>query len=301
MVSLSVSRLMRRDDANYPVGLKDLEKPPAIFVRGVLPSRPAVAIVGTRKCTRYGIDLAESCGRLLAEIDWVVVSGLARGIDAAAHRGTVRGGGQGIVVLGSGLDRVYPAENKSLLQDLLDLGGAAVSEYPDDTPPDRWRFPARNRLIAAMSSAVVVVESALTGGSQITAVLAAEMGRPVFAFPGDVDRPASVGTNRLIRDGAIPVLGSQDLVAELSLLTDFESVPRRDDELEIPETGLSLEELPVVWDCTVAEALARVGAGEARGTLLRDGERVFPITGAGAPRRITSVGDEPSSNSSVGQ
>lgn len=301
MVSSDVSALLGPDDADYPIGLHDLEQPPDIYVRGTISSRPGVAIVGTRKCTRYGVDLAEACGSLLAEIEWVVVSGLARGIDAAAHRGMVRGGGKGVAVLGSGLDRVYPAENKSLLRNLLDLGGAVVSEYPDDTPPDRWRFPARNRLIAAMASAVVVVESALTGGSQITAVLAAEMGRPVFAFPGDVDRPASVGTNRLIRDGAIPVLGSQDLVSELSLLTDFESVPRRNDDIEIPETGVTLDDLPGVWACSVTEALARVGVGEARGTLRREGERVFPVTGDSAAGRIASSEDEPSPSSVVGQ
>lgn len=238
-----------------------------------------VAVVGTRKCTRYGIDLAESCGRTLAELDWPVVSGLARGIDAAAHRGMVSKGGRGVAVLGSGLDHIYPRENASLLTRLLDCGGAVVSEYPDATPPDRWRFPARNRIIAALASAVVVVESALTGGSQITAVLAAEMGRPVFAFPGDVDRPASVGTNRLIRDGAIPVLGSEDLVAELSLLPGFDSghVPRS--AIDAPPSGIAIDDLPALWDCSISQALSRIGEAEAKGELRREGDRIFPETG----------------------
>jgi DNA processing protein len=294
------SRLLSPTDAGYPAGLSDLEEPPVIYVRGKIPSGPMVAIVGTRKCTRYGLDLAVGCGRLLADIGCVVVSGLARGIDGAAHRGTVLGGGLGVAILGSGLGHVYPAENKPLLGQLLDLGGAVVSEYPDETPPDRWRFPARNRLIAAMSEAVVVVESALTGGSQITAVLAAEIGRPVFAFPGDVDRPASVGTNRLIRDGAIPVLGAEDLVSELALLSAFQGHGRSGDGTAIPETGIALEDLPSLWDCTIVEALARVGAGEATGRFRRDGDRVFGLTAHTEPTRIASSGDESSPSPSVG-
>lgn len=201
----------------YPAGLRDLEQPPGIFVRGQLVARPHIAVVGTRRCTRYGIELAESFGRTFADIGWVTVSGLARGIDTAAHRGTLEGGGVGLAVLGSGIDVVYPRSNTPILDGLLSSGGAVISEYPAGTPPDRWRFPARNRIIAAMSSAVVVVESAVTGGALITASLAAELGRPVFAIPGDVDREASVGTNLLIRDGAIPVFGPFDLVEALSL------------------------------------------------------------------------------------
>jgi DNA processing protein len=265
-------------DPGYPVGLFDLEEPPSLFVRGELANRPMVAVVGTRNCTRYGIELAESCGRTLAELDWHVVSGLARGIDAAAHRGMVARGGCGVAVLGSGLDYIYPRENKGLLEEVLRCGGAVVSEYPDGTPPDRWRFPARNRIIAAMASAVVVVESALTGGSQITAVLAAEMGRPVFAFPGDVDRPASVGTNRLIRDGAIPILGSEDLVEELALLPGFEARPRALADSPLPVAGTLLDELPALWNCSISQALSRLGEAEARGELRREGDRIFPET-----------------------
>ncbi len=211
------ARYLRPGSEGYPPGLDDLEDPPPVYIHGELTSRPHIAVVGTRKCTRYGIDLAEAFGHLLATVGWVTVSGLARGIDTAAHRGTIAGGGVGLAVLGCGIDIVYPKSNTRILHDVLALGGAVVSEYPGSTPPDRWRFPARNRLIAAMSSAVVVVESAMTGGSLITATLAAEIGRPVFAVPGDVDRVASVGTNRLIRDGAIPVMSPADLVEALSV------------------------------------------------------------------------------------
>lgn len=274
-----VSRELKYTLPGYPVGLFDLENPPPLFVRGELPDRPMVAVVGTRKCTRYGIDLAEACGRILADLDWPVVSGLARGIDAAAHRGLVSKRGRGVAVLGSGLDQIYPRENAGLLSQLLDCGGGVISEYPDATPPDRWRFPARNRIIAAIASAVVVVESALTGGSQITAVLAAEIGRPVFAFPGDVDRPASVGTNKLIRDGAIPVLGSEDLVAELALLPGFEARPRLSGVATLPSAGISIDDLPALWDCSISTVLGRIGEGEAKGELRREGGRIFPETG----------------------
>lgn len=217
MVSKVGSVLVRPGSAGYPPGLDGLEHPPPIYVKGTLVDRPHIAIVGTRQCTRYGVELAERFGRCLAAIGWVTVSGLARGIDTAAHRGMLNRAGVGVAILGCGIDVVYPRSNQGILNGILGAGGAVISEYPGQVPPERWRFPARNRLIAAMSAATVVVESAITGGALITASLAAEMGRPVFAVPGDVDRPASVGTNQLIRDGAIPVFGPEDLIEALSL------------------------------------------------------------------------------------
>jgi DNA processing protein len=266
-------------DTEYPAGLLDLEVPPPIYVHGSIPSGTCIAVVGTRTCTRYGIEIAEAFGRRIASAGWVTVSGLARGIDAAAHRGTIETGGHGIAILGSGLDHLYPPENAPLAQGLVELGGAIVSEYPGDTPPDRWRFPARNRLIAAMSVAVVVVESKLAGGAQITAVLAAELGRPVFAVPGDVGREASEGTNQLIRDGAIPVFGADDLIDELSLLhavspADTQPVT----EGAVPEEGIDLEDLPGSWGCSIKDALARLGRLEIAGEIVRSGDRVRPVT-----------------------
>lgn len=262
----------------YPPGLMDLEKPPPIYVRGSIPPGVCVAVVGTRRCTRYGLEIAGSIGRRIAATGWVTVSGLARGIDAAAHRGTVEAGGRGVAILGSGLDHVYPSENAPLARQLIELGGALVSEYPGATPPDRWRFPARNRLIAAMSLAVVVVESRLAGGAQITAVLAAEMGRPVFAVPGDIGREASEGTNQLIRDGAIPIFGAGDLIAELSLLTGTVAAGSLAAENELPETGIDIEDLPTLWGCSIKEALARLGRLEVAGEVVRSGDLVRPVT-----------------------
>lgn len=258
-----------------PQGLGDLEDPPHLYVRGRLDERPGVAIVGTRRATRYGVDLGEAFGAAVARAGWSVVSGLARGIDAAAHRGCLRTAGHAVGVLGTGVDIVYPRQNAPLFEEILSKGGALVSEYPPGTPPDRWRFPARNRIIAAISVAVVVVEAAETGGALITARLGAEMGRPVFVVPGDVDRSSSVGCNKLIRDGAHPVLGGSDLVEELSLVIGppVGSSSTRDD---IPEIGATIEDLARTWSVSMSEALIRVGRMEMEGLVVRQGDRVMP-------------------------
>ncbi|MCH7899341.1 MAG: DNA-processing protein DprA [Actinobacteria bacterium] len=270
-------RLIKKTSAEYPVGLGDLEDPPSLFVEGKLGEMPGVAVVGTRRCTRYGIDLAEAFGVAIARSGWTTVSGLARGIDAAAHRGCLRDGGHAVAVLGSGIDVCYPEENRPILDEILAEGGAVVSEYPPGTPPDRWRFPARNRIIAAMSSAVVVVEAAKTGGALITARLAAEIGRPVFVVPGDVDRPASEGCNLLIRDGANPVLGAADLIEELSLSL---GPPVRDmvreSEADLPPGGVALDDLSAHWSVTMSEALVRVGKLQLEGRVRRQGEMIVP-------------------------
>lgn len=219
-----------RGEQRYPVHLDRFEDAPdALFVRGTLPPDPGVGIVGTRRCTAYGLELAEAYGRAVAGAGWIVVSGLARGIDGAAHRGMVSVGGVGVAVLGCGIDVTYPKEHGRLGAQILQAGGAIVSEYPPGSRPDAWRFPPRNRIIAGLSAAVVVVEAAKTGGALITAVKAAEYGIPVFAMPGDVDRPTSEGTNRLIRDGAFPVLDPGDLIEELDLVHGLTHDRRTDD------------------------------------------------------------------------
>jgi len=146
------------------------------------------------------------------------VSGLARGIDGAAQRGSVSVGGHCHAVLGSGVDVVYPRSNRDLYQSILDAGGAVSSEYPPGTSPEAWRFPTRNRIIAGLSDVILVVEAGLKGGALITARIALDYGIPVYAVPGDVDRVASVGTNLLIRDGAFPILGGDDFAEVLNLL-----------------------------------------------------------------------------------
>lgn len=267
---------VRPNEDGYPSGLLDLEIPPSIWLRGDPGSRPRIAVVGTRRCTRYGIDLADAFGRVVARAGWTTISGLARGIDTAAHRGCLRVGGHAIAVLGSGIDVCYPRENWSVYESILSQGGAIISEYPPGTPPDRWRFPARNRLIAAISAAIVVVEAAVTGGALITARLGAEMGRPVFVVPGDVDRETSEGCNRLIRDGANPVLGPADLIEELSLVV---GPPERrlDTGTGIPAAGISVGELPQLWQLTVTETLVKLGLMEMSGKVRREGDYVLPM------------------------
>ncbi len=267
-------RQVEPGDAGFPGGLLDLEDPPSIWVNGSFRSNPGVAVVGTRRCTRYGVGLADSFGVLLARVGWTVVSGLARGVDAAAHRGCIAAGGHGVAVLGSGIDVCYPPENRAIFDSLLAGGGAIVSEYPPGTRPDRWRFPARNRLIAAMAAAVVVVEAHAKGGALITARLAAEIGRPVFVVPGDVDRPASEGCNRLIKDGAHPVLGPDDLLAELELVLG--PVPRSDSKSDLPSGGVDIDELPGIWQVGPGDALTRLGKLELAGLVRREGSIVYP-------------------------
>lgn len=191
-----------------------------LFVRGRWPDRPTLAIIGTRTCTAYGEELAEQYGEAAASSGWLVVSGMAKGIDGAGHRGALRAGAPTVAVLGCGVDVVYPRRHRTLYEQILG-DGAVISEYPPGTRPDGWRFPTRNRIISALSDAVLVVEAGATGGALITAGIAIDQGVPVFATPGDVDRPASIGTNRLIRDGAFPVFGPDDLAAVLDLVVPF--------------------------------------------------------------------------------
>lgn len=268
-------KIVKSHDEDYPGGLFDLETQPKLWVIGQLPQFHGVAVVGTRRCTRYGIDLAESFGKAIARSGWSTVSGLARGIDTAAHRGCLRLQGHGAAILGSGIDVCYPKENLGLYERIVDLSGCIISEYGPGTPPDRWRFPARNRLIAAMASAVVVVEAGVTGGALITARLAAEIGRPVFAVPGDVDRPASEGCNRLIRDGAFPVFGATDLIEELSLILGPPTTKTNHDA-GIPEGGVEISELPELWGLTVSETLIKLGKLETDDLVRRSGDTIVP-------------------------
>ncbi len=208
-----------RGESGYPERLAVFpDAPDVLFTRGRWPAGGVVGVVGTRRCTSYGRRLAERYGEAIGAAGWVLASGLARGIDGAAHRGTVNVGATGIAVLGCGLDVDYPREHRWLADALVDGGGVIVSEYPPGTPPEGWRFPPRNRIISGVSQAVVVVEASVKGGALITAGAAMLQGVPVFVTPGDVDREVSRGCNLLIRDGAHPILDPADLIAELELV-----------------------------------------------------------------------------------
>ncbi|MEY2477116.1 MAG: processing protein [Actinomycetota bacterium] len=204
----------------YPDVLAEDHQPPAVlFSKGSLQHLevPRVAIVGTRRCTRYGHDVAHRLGRELAAAGVVVVSGLAKGIDGAAHEGALSVGiAPPVGVVGSGHDVVYPAVHRSLWRRVAEAG-ALLSEAPLGARPEQWRFPARNRIIAALAQAVVVVESHAAGGSMHTVEAANDRGRPILAVPGPVVSPASAGTNRLIGDGCTPALDTQDVLVALGL------------------------------------------------------------------------------------
>ena len=210
-------RIMTFQDELYPQRLKNIYGPPIVlYIRGVLPmvdAEPAVAIVGTRKCTPYGIKTADQLGFKLAESGIIVVTGLARGIDTAAARGALRGGGKVIGVVGTGPDIIYPSENSDLFED-VSSSGAFLSEYPPGMPPLKTNFPARNRIISGLSLGVAVLESPQKSGALITAARALEQGRDVFAMPGNVDAPCCAGSNNLLREGAIPVLSAEDIISE---------------------------------------------------------------------------------------
>ncbi|HEX2153522.1 MAG TPA: DNA-processing protein DprA [Acidimicrobiia bacterium] len=262
----------QRGRPGYPESLETIADPPArLWVLGSIPEQVGVAIVGTRRATRYGLSLARDMGAAVGAAGWPVVSGLARGIDGAAHRGCVEVGGTGVAVLGCGVDIWYPREHQQLGESLIAGGGAVISEYPPGTHPEPWRFPARNRIISGLSAVVVVVEAAEKGGALITARLAAEHGREVFAFPGDVSRRTSVGTNLLIRDGALPVLGSDDLIEALSLVMGPPPAGARKDreplEIDIPVGGATLEEVIEANGGDAGAVLATLGRLEAAGKI----------------------------------
>jgi len=206
-------------DAAYPANLREIQAPPArLYVRGALAEDDAlaIAIVGSRAATPYGLAVAERLGADLAARGVTVVSGLARGIDSAAHRGALRAGGRTIAVLGSGVDVIYPPENRRLAGE-IEARGALVSQFAPGTAPLAGYFPARNRVIAGLSLGVVVVEAASRSGSLITAGLAGELGREVMAVPGPLTSPRSVGAHRLIQDGAALIQGWEDVVGQLPL------------------------------------------------------------------------------------
>ena len=210
-------RILTIQDAEYPGRLQNIYDPPCLlYVKGRLPAideEAAVAVVGTRDCTPYGVACAEKLGYGLASGGAVVVSGLAKGIDAAASRGALRAGGVTVGVVGNGLDVHYPYESRYLYEDIA-AAGALLSEYPPGAEPAGSHFPARNRIISGLSLATLVVEAPERSGALITAETALEQGRDVFAVPGPIDAPTSVGCNRLIRDGAGLVSDAWDILRE---------------------------------------------------------------------------------------
>ena len=236
-------RRLRRADAGYPPLLSAIhDPPPELYLRGdaepELLAAPAVAVVGARSCSSYGRSVARSLAREVAAAGLVVVSGMARGIDGEAHRGALDAGGATIAVLGCGIDRDYPAAHAELGRRICERGGLIVSEYKQGVEPAPWRFPARNRIIAGLCRAAVVVEARERSGALITADFALEEGREVLAVPGEITSTLSAGTNGLLRLGATPVTRADDVLEVFGLERSLGAQP----ELS-PEAGALLERL----------------------------------------------------------
>ncbi len=208
------------DDGNYPTLLREIADPPiTLYVRGnweACLNAACVALVGSRACTVYGVNTSQMLGRDLAQRGVTIISGLARGIDAAAHRGALEAGGKTVAVMGTGLDDIYPREHRKLADEILEKGGALVTEFPLQTPPVPHNFPYRNRIISGLSLGVVLIEATEQSGSLITARLAMEQNREVFAVPGNITARTSFGTNYLIKAASAKLVQQwQDIAQEL--------------------------------------------------------------------------------------
>ena len=213
-------------DEGYPKMLKEINDPPIGLYRkgGYLFGQPCIAIVGSRKTTLYGQSVAKKLGADLARLGFCVVSGLARGIDTAAHEGALSVGGKTAAVLGCGIDIVYPPENLDLYRRIAETG-AVLSEFPFGRKADKQTFPMRNRVVSGISEAVVVVESDVSGGAMITARFAGEQGRLIYAVPGRIDQSSSAGCHQLIRDGATLLTSVDDILDELNYLDGLRPAP----------------------------------------------------------------------------
>lgn len=216
-------KIVTRIDPEYPQCLSALPSPPlALYVTGdpAALSRPGLAMVGTRSPTLYGLDMAGEFAAGIVRNSMSVISGLAVGIDAAAHKGALDAGGVTVGILGGALDRFFPDDNRLLARRMTENGGAVVSEFPFGFPPGKTTFPQRNRIVAALSSGVLAVETPLRGGSLITCAIAEEIGKPVMAIPGNLDSANSAGCWELIRNGAKMVTSADEAVAYCNLKTE---------------------------------------------------------------------------------
>ncbi len=272
-------------DARYPALLRETYDPPVVlyakgdFERAM--AQPAIAVVGSRRCSTYGRNVAEMLARDLSERGVTIISGLARGVDTAAHRGAIEGGGLTVAVMGTGLDAVYPKENRKLAEQITEHG-ALVTEFPLETPPLSQNFPFRNRVISGLALGVLIVEGAERSGSLITARMAYEQGRDVFAVPGNITSPKSFGPNYLIKDGAKLVQTWRDVVEEFPLeiktaILSTERAGPRAEQMTIDEVALTDSERKVLALLKLDEPVhidhlisaAGLQSGELMGALLK--------------------------------
>jgi DNA processing protein len=230
--------IVTQEDEDYPAPLRDAYDPPLLlYVWGNLEARDrhSISVVGSRRATHYGTQATKKLSYQLCQAGFTIISGLARGIDTAAHEAAVAANGRTIAVLGSGLAKLFPPENLALAEKIASGFGAVVSEFPLHTAPDKQTFPMRNRIVAAWARAVLVVECPAWSGSLITANLASEYGKPIFAVPGPIDKPTSAGCNQLIRDGATLVADASHLLDDLGELPFARQAPPSQPRAETPE------------------------------------------------------------------
>lgn len=208
-------KIIRETDENYPEKLRQIyDRPAKLYIEGnvnILNSK-SIAIIGSRNCSKYGMEVAYKFGYGLAQKGITVISGLARGIDAYSHWGVVKAKGKAIAVLGSGLNNIYPRENVKLYNEIIKNGGAVITEYESNSKPDKIHFPARNRIISALSDGILVVEARRKSGTLITVDFGLEHGKDIFCIPGNITSDNSYSTNELIKQGAIPVTCVDDLL-----------------------------------------------------------------------------------------
>jgi len=280
-------------DDQYPGLLAATADPPlGLFVRGRLEDRPTVAIVGSRKATPYGLQVARLLGEELGKAGVVMVSGMARGVDEAAHRGALTVGGPSWAVWGTGPDRIYPPEHGELAEELA-AKGALITEYPPGTPPRRHHFPERNRILSGLVQAVVVVEAAARSGALITARLAMEEGREVLAVPGNIFSALSVGPNTLLRVGARPLLTPRDLFDAIGCESPAESESSQDEGLlRVIGAGeaLTADEIAARAEIAVGEVLGDLLALELAGEISRGADGQYsrlraPSAGRSGPAK----------------
>jgi len=289
---LAGARILTVADRDYPTRLHDLDlPPPVLYLKGSLPTRPAIAIVGSRQADPYGIEAGEMFARALGEAGLTVVSGLARGVDSAAHRGALAStDGLTVAVQGRGIDEIYPRRNTRLAAQIVDRG-ALLSEFPIGSAPLPQNFPIRNRIIAALSVAVLVVQAAPRSGSLITARLGLELGRYVFAVPGPIFHQRAAGTNSLLADGALLAQRPRDVLEALPLAIQDQLPERRPDAERSPlapgvasvvsalasHQSLSPEELSRLLSKPVAEVLTSLLELELSGQVRRYPGPVFHL------------------------
>ena len=241
-------RIVSFVDDEYPEPLKNIYDPPlALYVRGTLEKRDrhAISVVGTRTPSHYGVGVADRLSYQLAKAGFVVVSGLARGIDTAAHKAALKGGGRTIAVLGSAHDKLYPTENKGLADEIA-AQGAVISEYTMGREADRTTFPYRNRIVSGLCMGLLVVEASAQSGAMITSDMALEQGKSIFAVPGRIDTPSSRGPHQLLRNGATLVEDVDDILREFDSLLPTEKKQAAKETMKRPDVPLDDQEQAIV-------------------------------------------------------